>query len=402
MSSSALLAGAASNYRSLFGNPVFESRKLPENTLKRTIFYGPDPRQKIHVYSRPLPFVDQSRYLVVSIPGGGWHSHAENWESDNSKTELIQLLEDYVDVAYIDFRPAENSQRWPAQMQDWSDALRRLKSECNPRKVGGWGHSAGGHGVLTLATNPQTCEDIQTIVAEAAPSNLTRLTYFWDRLFGTDAPFAASLLSASPIHNLENLRSRVLLVHGKRDDLVPCGQSEDLHCQIISRGKESKLILLENANHNLMSYDSRQPVILSPKQIATAASSFLKEGLLVGNPYFKRNRIAAKDSRLYPPVERVEIEKKSWRVPIRLDVLEIRDREERNSQAYRIYNVTSTGLNFIEEIPKQGPTTIYGIPARLKNREVDFVVTRVIRSSQGDLIESRTSRTFSAFEKYTA
>ncbi|HDP93857.1 MAG TPA: hypothetical protein ENN40_00670 [Candidatus Aminicenantes bacterium] len=402
LSSSVLLAGAAADYTSLFGNPVYQLQTLPENTLKRTIFYGTDPRQKIHIYSRPLPFVDQSRYLVVSIPGGGWYNHRESWESDNSKRELIQLLEDHVDVAYIDFRPAESSLIWPAQMQDWIAALSLLKSECNPRKIGGWGHSAGGHGILTLATHPQTCEDMHAIVAEAAPSNLARLDSFWDRLFGTDTPFAASLLSASPFYNLENLGSRVLLVHGKRDDLVPYGQSEDLHCQVISRGKESKLILLENANHNLMPYDSQQPVVLNLEQIATATSCFLEEGLLVGNPYFKRSRIETEIGHIYPPVERIESKRKSRRGPIRLDALEIKDREEGNSEAYRIYNVSGTGLNFIEEIPKQGAITIYGIPARFKNREVEFLVTRVVQSGAGDLIESRTSRTFSVFDEYCA
>src|SRR3954452_12799955 len=178
--------------------------------------------------ARPWP-------LVVYVHGGFWR---QQWDRKHGRP-LANLLasEGYV-VALLEYRRVGGGGGWPTTAEDVDAAMTAL-----PGLLAGIGvatttttlvgHSAGGHLVLWLATQPHR---VDRVVALAPVGNLRKAAEFGmgegatvDFLGGTPDTVPEVYDAADPATRMRKRPSSdVVVIHGDRDDAVPVESSRGL------------------------------------------------------------------------------------------------------------------------------------------------------------------------------
>lgn len=74
---------------------------------------------------------------------------------------------------------------------------------------------------------------------------------YWVTKIGDPDRDKAAIAAASPVRHLDAIRIPVLLLHGTKDDTVPFEQSQLMHDALEKAGKPVKLVVFEDAGHNL-------------------------------------------------------------------------------------------------------------------------------------------------------
>lgn len=82
---------------------------------------------------------------------------------------------------------------------------------------------------------------------------------------------AELLLAISPLYRVDQVRARVLLLHGGNDTNVPVAESRQLYDALIAAGKEAELVLVPGEGHQFVKPKSRE-------LIAKTMLDFLDEG----------------------------------------------------------------------------------------------------------------------------
>ena len=218
-----------------------------------------------HTDGKPTP-------VIVWIHGGGWMG--------GDRTDCgaaLRLLEDGFAIASISYRLSHES-RFPAQLQDCRAAVRWLRSNAetynlNPRRIGAWGASAGGHLAALLGTADGRLRQgdysangpaasVQAVCDWFGPTDFLRMNDEPSAI-DHDAPDSPeSRLVGGPIREhpdrvaAANPATYVtadcppfLIMHGAQDDLVLPSQSRILHDALTAAGVESQLIALEGLGH---------------------------------------------------------------------------------------------------------------------------------------------------------
>jgi acetyl esterase/lipase len=226
-------------------------------------------RQKLDVF---VPKGEGGPYpLVVWIHGGGWQGG-----SKEGCPLLKYLMKKYV-VASVNYRLSQHA-IFPAQIEDCQEALRWLrknaaKYKIDPDRIGVAGASAGGHLVALLGVSGAGTKDkpdrvdVQCVVNIFGPANFLTIWPQSDpkttvikhneldspegRLFGGPIPEKEELAKkASPSLLVTKDAPPFLILHGKKDRLVPWQQSEELDAALKKAGVESTLMLSETAGHD--------------------------------------------------------------------------------------------------------------------------------------------------------
>ena len=73
--------------------------------------------------------------------------------------------------------------------------------------------------------------------------------HYLDRLVGLYPNYKSRYLKRSPISNIDHLRCPVLLMHGKKDPVVPVEASEKMYCMLQARHMPSQILLFEEEGH---------------------------------------------------------------------------------------------------------------------------------------------------------
>ena len=234
-----------------------------------------EARQRLDLYLPGGPAaagaVRQGHPLVLWVHGGGWESGSKH---DCPATPL--LARGYV-VASIGYRLSSQAV-FPAQIEDCKAAVRWLRAHADeygidPRRIGAWGASAGGHLVALLGTTAGTrrfdvgghldqSSAVQCVLDWFGPADFLRwgdppLNVVMDspdtavaRLLGGPVRTHAELArSASPVYYVDGESAPCLIMHGDRDDTVPLQQSEELHAALQKAGVESTLKVVLGAGH---------------------------------------------------------------------------------------------------------------------------------------------------------
>ena len=211
--------------------------------------------------------------LIVWIHGGAWEG------GDKSYCPAVGAVSYGYAVASLNYRLSQQAV-FPAQIQDCKGAIRWLRANAaiyhlDPKHIGAWGDSAGGHLVALLGTtgddkalegtvggNLLQSSRVQASCDWYGPSDLTRL---WNdvmnsgkfteknplsRLFGGTLSQKSDLASqASPVTHVTTNAAPFLIMHGDRDDLVPLSQSQELNDALKSAGVPSQLIVVPDSGH---------------------------------------------------------------------------------------------------------------------------------------------------------
>jgi len=230
------------------------------------VVYGKVGTRELHLdIVIPNDATDKPHPCVVWIHGGGWSkgSHKQNraaWLAGKG----------YV-VASVEYRLTGEAV-FPAQITDCKAAIRYLRAHAkdygiDPKRIGAWGSSAGGHLVALLGTtggvkelegnagNPAQSSAVQAVCDFFGPTNLT-IDMRADppaavaALLGgspKDKPELAKL--ASPVKFVDPKDPPFLIVHGEQDKVVPISQSEQLYEALKKAGVDVTFVRVKNAGH---------------------------------------------------------------------------------------------------------------------------------------------------------
>jgi acetyl esterase/lipase len=216
----------------------------------------------------PLP-------LVVWIHGGGWQSGDKN-----GGPALPQVKRGYA-VASINYRLSREA-IFPAQIHDCKAAIRWLRAHAkeyniDPKRIGVWGSSAGGHLVALLGTSADVKElegdegnldqssRVQAVCDWFGPTDFCQMNAHMlagAKLDHDGANSPESQLVGGPIQENKDKVAKAnpityvskddppfLITHGDRDVLVPHHQSELLNDALKKAGVDVAFKTVEGAGH---------------------------------------------------------------------------------------------------------------------------------------------------------
>ena len=232
-------------------------------------------RQRLDLYLPGEPTAagaaPKPRPLVIWVHGGGWESGSKH---DCPAKPLV--TRGYA-VASIGYRLSSQA-LFPAQIEDCKAAVRWLRAHAgeygiDPKRIGAWGASAGGHLVALLGTTAGTRQfdaggdldqssAVECVLDWFGPADFLRwgdppLTVVMDspntalaRLLGGPVHTHVELArSASPVNFVDKNSAPFLIMHGDHDNTVPLQQSEELSAALQNAGVEGTLKVVAGAGH---------------------------------------------------------------------------------------------------------------------------------------------------------
>lgn len=245
----------------------------------RDLKYGADVMQSLDLYIPPNAHAGTP--VIVFIHGGGWVA------GDKALATFFELSKKGYALASVNYRLLWEA-AFPAQIQDCKGAIAFLRSNAgkyklDPERIAVWGCSSGGHLAMLLATtgNGEVPEweseskgvstRIEAVCDWAGPSDLVSLInskpldkyirLYTKNLVGPPGPGReAKWVLASPVRYIKHGDPPVLIMHAKRDNLIPFSQSEELIERLKSKGVKSQLIALDAPHHSFYSQGNEKVV----------------------------------------------------------------------------------------------------------------------------------------------
>jgi acetyl esterase/lipase len=224
------------------------------------------PLQKLDLYLPNTP--GPARPLVIFIHGGAWRAGSK----ENNPAKFL-VPSGYV-VASINYRFTQDA-KFPAQIEDCKSAIRWLRAHAaeygiDPRRIGVWGASAGGHLVALLGVTGQTKDfdkgenldqssAVQCVVDWFGPTDFLTHKNNIEAKYGNssveqllggtvkDHPDAAR--KASPLYYVTKDAAPFLIMQGEQDPLVEVKQSQLMNDALKQAGVESTLEVIPGAKH---------------------------------------------------------------------------------------------------------------------------------------------------------
>jgi acetyl esterase/lipase len=227
---------------------------------------------------------------VVYIHGGGWAAGSRSHQDGPADHFTKQ---GYV-FCSIDYRFSDVA-KYPAQIQDSKCAIRFLRANAakyriDPKRIGVWGDSAGGHLVALLGLTPKVkrlegdggwqkqSSAVAAVVDWYGPSDIRPegLGVYTNpagidlitRLLG-DPNNAKLAADASPITFVTKDAAPMLIMHGDKDSLVPVSQSQKLYDALHAAGADVTLKILPGAEHG-------GPQFVEPENVALIDAFFAR------------------------------------------------------------------------------------------------------------------------------
>ena len=240
---------------------------------------------------------------VVWIHGGGWR------RGDKGGRQNLPLAERGYFTASIEYRLSEEA-TFPAAIEDCKCAIRWLRAHADkygidPKQIGVWGSSAGGHLSLLVATTDEKAglegnggwsgysSRVQAVVGLCGPSDLTlnadRPTQPGRedarRLFlgGSYEEKPQAYRLASPVTHVSSDDPPALLIHGESDAVVPIEHAERMEAALKKAGVPVTLLRVKNATHGFQPI-AGQPIEPSRGELIRRAVEFFDRHLRPSPP----------------------------------------------------------------------------------------------------------------------
>ena len=210
---------------------------------------------------------------VMLVHGGAWRM-GNRWNMHSVAEKLASRGYTVASVSYR-FAPAH---RFPAQLEDCADAVRFLrqhagKYKCDPKRIGGFGYSAGGHLVSLLGT----CTDyksfpflqssasepstrLQAVVGGGAPCDFTFIDpdqpvlAYW--LGDTRKNMPEIYEKASPQAHVSPDDPPMFFYHGEKDRLVRVESPQRMSRALRNAGVETDVYTISGAGHMAAARDT--------------------------------------------------------------------------------------------------------------------------------------------------
>jgi acetyl esterase/lipase len=208
--------------------------------------------------------------VVVYVHGGSWS--AGDKKDSMGMSDVPELLSRGYLVVSVDYRHAPQW-KFPTQIEDVKCAIRFLRANAkqlnlDPKRIGAWGHSAGGHLVSLLGTTdvgagfegPGNYLDqssrVQAVADLCGRANLRGMPE--DKalsVFGVTSNSVRLLEHASPITFVTQDDPPFLIFHGEKDTVVPLKVSQEFSDRLQAAGVPARLVVVKNADHTFQPVD---------------------------------------------------------------------------------------------------------------------------------------------------
>ncbi len=221
------------------------------------------------VSDKPLP-------VVIWIHGGGWRAGSKD------RCPARFLVNHGFAVASVNYRLTKEA-IFPAQIHDCKAAVRWLRANAgkyglDPKRIGAWGSSAGGHLAALLGTSGGVADlegnlghadrssRVQAVVDFCGPADF--LAWKVKRspemaLFGGTIEEKKELArAASPALHASEDDPPFFIVHGRKDRTVPVRQSQLLDTALKKAKGNSTPLILDDLGHGLMNPDTQALALL--------------------------------------------------------------------------------------------------------------------------------------------
>jgi len=209
--------------------------------------------------------------LIIWVHGGAWMG------GDKGNCPAVRFVHKGYAVASINYRLSQHA-IFPAQIEDCKAAVRWLRANADkygldPKRIGVWGSSAGGHLVALLGTtgdvkefdkgeNLKFSSRVQAVCDYFGPTDFLKIGELPSNIKhnAADSP-ESKLIGGAILENKEACRRAnpityvtkddppFLIVHGDADLLVPHNQSELLYEALQKAGVQAKLHIVKGGGH---------------------------------------------------------------------------------------------------------------------------------------------------------
>ncbi len=235
-----------------------------------------------HKYGMALTFdvltpADANGAAVLRMESGGWRSR---WRPTDQSVDRYRALLDHGFTVFAVRHGSSPKFVIPEIVPDVRRAVRYVRLHArdfgiDPTRVGVWGGSAGGHLSLMLGTTSDSgdpsAEDavlrqgdrVAAVVAYYPPVDLREIARGSDPDIGSGRFPAvnfepADASAVSPLLHVSSDDPPTLLIHGDEDGLVDIRHSHQMYEALQTHGVESKLIIIEGADHGFRGADAER------------------------------------------------------------------------------------------------------------------------------------------------
>jgi acetyl esterase/lipase len=272
---SAIIVGAV-------GSSALAQRRLPDGVeVVRDVQFGMGGERALKLdILRPKTQPAKPMPVIVFAHGGGWQA--------GDRRTGVPLLAPFAARGYfcatIDYRLSGEA-IFPAQIEDCKCAIRFLRAKAkeynlDPKRIGVWGSSAGGHLVALLGTSggekslegkggyEKESSRVQAVCDWFGPADFNvSANANWDaptpvsKLLGGSMSEKKDLAAkASPVTYASKDDPPFLIMHGDGDRVVPLKQSELMHAALKKVGVESTFHVVKGKGHGFRGPDVEKPV----------------------------------------------------------------------------------------------------------------------------------------------
>lgn len=207
-------------------------------------------RHKLDVY---VPKGQKDFPVLFFVHGGGWKSGNKSWYAALGNA----FAQAGIGVVVTNYRLSPQVKH-PAHVEDVAKAFawtcaNAARFGARADRVYACGHSAGGHLVSLLATDPaylkaenRSPADIAGVIAISGVYRITHDFLLFNPVFGTDEQVCKK---ASPVHHASGKLPPFLIAYADTDYPQLDGMAEDMHAALTKNECRSSLMKLKGRNH---------------------------------------------------------------------------------------------------------------------------------------------------------
>lgn len=222
-----------------------------EHVIKSDIAYGSQDYQKLDVYVPES--AKKNAPVIIFFYGGGWET--------GSKDEYKFAAEPFTSKGYIVVIPdyAKYPEYiYPAFLEDGALATKWVIENIDgyggsEDKIMLMGHSAGAHLAAMLATNSSYLgderEQIKAVVGLSGPYDFIPQEQRYKDIFAPVKQADGSYKAGMPATYVDGTQPPMLLIYGKKDDIVAMINLQSMQNAIAEKGGEVEVKIYDNMDH---------------------------------------------------------------------------------------------------------------------------------------------------------